>query len=409
MASFFTWLDYSEQDKRKMLDVINLFNEKTTRDELGVGSIRDAFAELFFPGTSTIQTRARYFLFVPWIYQELVNRKVPSQQMRASLRQYEVDLITALATGGEKEGVIGIQAKASLKRLPSNIYWYGLGAWGIRLFPGSQEDYHQAFDGQYRRSRRPHRNDDGDVIESQTFDNWHRGLPPAPSGFLENASFSLTYAEAEYLNERIMTQHSESMLAFLIRSRQTLPTVSFIWEHPQVADMPVALQQQLRHAQNFSEAIHGAALLYNLMLAEQKQATERIEQYHQALQNWATHLSNRQIGFQQWNQDELWAILQTTGSFPSLPTQQFIRDWLKFALEPAIASNIAHDAGARRLIQNREAVLKGGQARLNNPRALELWQGESGTARLDYRWGTARRLLTDILDGLAQENAHVAA
>lgn len=72
MTSSFTWLDYSEQDKRKMLDVISLFSEKTTRDELGIGSVRDAFADLFFPGTSTIQTRARYFLFIPWIYLDLV-------------------------------------------------------------------------------------------------------------------------------------------------------------------------------------------------------------------------------------------------------------------------------------------------------------------------------------------------
>ena len=58
MPSTFTWLDYSEHERRKMLDVIELFGERTTRDELGLGSIRDAFADLLFPGTSTIQTRA---------------------------------------------------------------------------------------------------------------------------------------------------------------------------------------------------------------------------------------------------------------------------------------------------------------------------------------------------------------
>ena len=36
MASTFTWLDYSEHERRKMLDVIELFGEKTTRDELGL-------------------------------------------------------------------------------------------------------------------------------------------------------------------------------------------------------------------------------------------------------------------------------------------------------------------------------------------------------------------------------------
>jgi len=34
MPSTFTWLDYSEQERRKMLDVIELFGERTTRDEL---------------------------------------------------------------------------------------------------------------------------------------------------------------------------------------------------------------------------------------------------------------------------------------------------------------------------------------------------------------------------------------
>lgn len=40
MASSFTWLDYSEYERRKMLDVIELFGERTTRDELGLGGGR---------------------------------------------------------------------------------------------------------------------------------------------------------------------------------------------------------------------------------------------------------------------------------------------------------------------------------------------------------------------------------
>jgi hypothetical protein len=48
-----------------MVDVISAFREQDTRDELGLGTIRDGFANILFPGTSTIQTRARYFLF--WV------------------------------------------------------------------------------------------------------------------------------------------------------------------------------------------------------------------------------------------------------------------------------------------------------------------------------------------------------
>jgi hypothetical protein len=62
MVSQFAWLDFSEHERRKALDVIDLFRERDTRDELGIGTVRDALSDVLFPGTSTIQTRARYFL-----------------------------------------------------------------------------------------------------------------------------------------------------------------------------------------------------------------------------------------------------------------------------------------------------------------------------------------------------------
>ena len=48
--SAFVWLDYSESERRKMLDVVDLFREHDTRDELGIGSVRDAFADMLYLG-----------------------------------------------------------------------------------------------------------------------------------------------------------------------------------------------------------------------------------------------------------------------------------------------------------------------------------------------------------------------
>ncbi len=95
-GSFFAWMDYSERERRQALDVIDLFREQDTRDELGIGTVRDAFADLLLPGTSVIQTRARYFLFVPWIYLEIERRRVPSSQVAARARREEITLISAL-------------------------------------------------------------------------------------------------------------------------------------------------------------------------------------------------------------------------------------------------------------------------------------------------------------------------
>jgi hypothetical protein len=122
MPSTFTWLDYSEHERRKMLDVIELFGDRTTRDELGLGGVRDAFADQLFPGTSTIQTRAKYFLFIPWVYLLLERKQTPSAAVAAKSRKLETELILALAESEDKEGIIGRRSKENLQRLPSNIY-----------------------------------------------------------------------------------------------------------------------------------------------------------------------------------------------------------------------------------------------------------------------------------------------
>ena len=407
MPSSFSWLDHSEQDKQKMLDVISLFSEKTTRDELGIGSIRDAFSDLLFPGISVIQTRIRYFLFIPWIYIDLVKRKTPSHQITAKLRQREIDLINALATSGETKGVIGIQVRAGLKRLPSNIYWYGLGAWGIRQFLGSQDEYHRHLDNSYRRFSQMQRNDDGEPVGSSKLHNWHSGLPPAPDNFPHNITFRLTPIEATYLAERIITRQPHSLLAFLV-DRRAAATASCLWEHPLYAQFPPLIQQQLDHARNFAETMQGAALLYNLMLAEEKQASDLVEKYKEALQCWAAGLADRQAVLEQWDRQQFWQVVAAGGVQIKVPTERFVHNWLTLALNPAVAGTIANHPEARRCIQGREAALKGAQARLINLRALELWQGESGTALLDYRWATAQTLLNDIAEGFAQRDIQEA-
>src|ERR1044072_3150555 len=180
MPSSFTWLDYSEKERRKMLDAIRLFKDQDTRDELGIGTIRDAFADLFFPGTGTVQTRARYFLFIPWMYLRFEKNQVPSWDASARARREELGLIDVLAQSEDADGTIGIQARRNLKRLPSNIYWQGLGIWGIRLYPGSQDQYHRSLDSFYHAAKSVEFNDDKDPIDGGLRPNWDAALPHAP-------------------------------------------------------------------------------------------------------------------------------------------------------------------------------------------------------------------------------------
>ena len=62
------WIDFSKNERNKVLSVIHQLEEPAAVDELGLGAIRDGFADYFFPGTSTVQTRAKYFFIVPYSF-----------------------------------------------------------------------------------------------------------------------------------------------------------------------------------------------------------------------------------------------------------------------------------------------------------------------------------------------------
>lgn len=386
-----------------MRDVLTIFREQETVDELGIGPIRDAFADLLFPGTTTVMTRARYFLFVPWVYLRLERNRVPGARFAARLREDELRLMRALLRTDETEGVIGRVARDRLQRLPSNIYWLGLGVWGIRLYPAGQSDYARTIDSFYSSVRQTlaAREEESDDFALRR--NWHAGLPSIPDGFPDEAVIRLRRVDAEYLCERIASARArtgdESLLAFLARSRDSTD-VDFAWELPNLAAAPAHIGRWLAHLRAFSEAMHGAALLYNLMLAQLDDRDERVDEYEALLAAWRALLDERQADLSRWDRAAFWELVQSSGAGVGPRTQGFVDAWLDLSLDATSRDRLADDPGARGLVERREKALKGGRARLVNKRALENWSGWSGAAQMSYRWGVAARLLDDIYDGL---------
>ncbi len=407
MPSFISWLDYSEHEKRKMLDVINLFRERDTRDELGIGTVRDAFSDLLFPGTSTIQTRAKYFLFVPWIYMDIERRRVSSDKVSAEARRMEIKLITSLIDSKDKDGIIGIDARANLKRLPSNIYWQGLGSWGVRMTPESQDAYHRSLDYYYDSARRIQKNDDGDMVSGVSVGNWHNSIPTKPKEFPAEASFLLSKEEAGYLYERVSSRAQGTLLFFLIDNKKVLPESSFPWETPYFVDatLPPELQIQLTHGRNFSVAMYGSALLYNMMLSEKSEnrddQQELIDTYKDAFNNWSENVKALDSELRNWDRAAFWNIVKGVNSRIPPKTESFINTWLDMVFSSGSVADISKSDTARSLIKSREIFLKRTQARLDNTRALEQWSGYAGTNQLNYRWQRpVRAIINDIVKGL---------
>ena len=385
-----------------MLDVIHSFDEKGTRDELGISTIRDGLADLLFPGTGTVQTRARYFFFIPWIYRELEQRETTSREIADKARAREIELISALEKGGEKKaGVIGIEAREELQRLPSIIYWKGLGDWGVRQFQGSQDQYHRSLDSWYQQKVDRPKTDPGESSEGSGLQsNWHPGVPAPPNGWRWNLDFKLNRGEAKFLRDGILNRNAGSLLAYLVTLEHLLGEADFCWTSEAYGKFPQTNRIQVEHARAFSEVIHGAALIYNLLLAEKANKKDLGESYREKLRDWYKMLENLGSHITKWDTTAFWTLLKDHDVRVARRTVYFVSEWFRQVKTTAQPWKLGDNKEVRRLIKEREQTLKGGLARLENPRALELWNEEAGTGRLDFRWGVSRQMINDILEGL---------
>ena len=402
MASSLSWIDHDSKARERTLRILSLFQEKGSRDELGLGSVRDSFADQLFPGTSTIQTRLRYMLFVPWIYHSLEEKRRPAKCFSIQADKLERDLVQPLMDSDDQAGVFGKTARKRLKRLPSSVYWAGLGAWGIRITPFSQDEYHRRIDEIYRRrdtlkareTDAKGRGDDIDVEQRRATLSWHRRLPAPPKEFPQAVNFALTREEAEFIRDRIHAACPNSLLSFLLDCEPA--DTQAPWEHPDYGNFSKQHEELLKHARLFSEVMQGAALSYNVQLARLRSHDDLVAEHEESFDEWTENLSLKKI--RAWQVSRLWELTMNHGHTITPQTRSFVEQWIDHIRKSPDA--LLSNAEALDLIKRREMKLKGARSRFRNQRALEQWGGYSGVGRLVYRWPNVKVLLNDLHQGM---------
>lgn len=397
MTSSFGWLDNDDEQRRRMIEVVDLFREKGTIDELGIGSIRDTVADSFFPGTSTLHTRLRYTLFLPWLLQ-LAAKQGSAREMVSEFRALEHRLIDSLMAGGEVQGVMGNVARTELKRLPSVAYWSALRQWGLADARSSEAFFRRTVDlGAL--SHRATASDDPEAREVSLGSGLDAHLPKAPSNLLKSTSFALTSDEEDYLSHRISTSTRGSLFAWFIANKPNNvgpgagdARANFPWEASNIADLDSASARLVEHARRFSSLMHGAALTYNLGLAVKARRDDEASAHEAALAAWwesddAEHTART------WDRADWWNEISLRNNRLSPRAAAFVDDWVELVSQgfDAVSSE-----RTTLLIANRERQIKGGRARFYNQAALDRWSGASGLGRLDFRWGITTVHLSDL-------------
>lgn len=390
------WIDFSKEDRQKALDVINLLVEQTAVDELGIGTVRDAFANYFFPGTSTIQTRAKYFLIVSYVLKEAVDGRYGKDVNRilSKIDSEEKECGIRLLKADEKaEGIIGTRVlpKRWVSRKPSDIYWNGIRAYGIFRQDNLSISQYIAqtikLKEQKAMVKLGNRNDDGeenDRDDSDAGDISHIrfwDLPVYNEKWRENLTIELTGEEAYYLDKQIQKSTEGTLLAYILKNHIDLNEYEGFAEMAAVLKNKVTSQlaDMMKLACDFSDLIYMARVRYNVMLSEGEN--------DEALDEWKRVKKK----MKQRVKVDLDAVFRKL-KLDNKSTYIFLCK-LK---EAFIQSDI--DA-VDKYIRKREIQLKGiNRAKLNRTKEFESSKWVGGR-ELNYRFSTARRIVNDIYTG----------
>lgn len=394
------WLDASSAQQKRMHELAGLFSEKDTLDELGLGAVRDTLGSICFPGSSTLHTRARYLLFIPWLHQ-LTGARTPSAQTQRQVREAErrfIEEIRHHSAGADLMGLFGAR-NVRIERLASDVYSWLMIPHGIMFDPSSATSRRLLAQMGY-----------DDVAQAPLI---HPTIPAPPEGFPQvTDGFALAQHEAEWLRERILASSPDTVQAHFLTHRPDRGS-RFPWEDPAAASITGQAAEHLRIAQRFSTTIHGAQLLYNLMLSERQaelfaeRGTDQpprgdAEGYRERIAEWAEEVSSAAA----WDLEEIIGLTEEHRRRPlRAGLRQFLQEW-DAVLQRTGPHGVTEDPEARRMVQARESMLKRSQSRFSNRTLLASWGGASGAGRFTMRWqSSVRRILLDIHDGLERTAA----
>ncbi len=390
------WIDFSKEDRDKVHDVMNLLQEQGAVDELGIGIIRDAFANYFFPGTSTIQTRAKYFLIVSYLLKEAAEGKYGTD-VNTILRRIDQEEkqcgITLLNRNPEADGIVGkrVLPKGWVSRKPSDIYWNGIRTYGIfRKETLSIKEYLDV-----SMKMKVHKNllkfgnreddasdsdkDDKDAGDMVSFQLWD--IPTYTADWKEDLQIELTQNEAEFLRQRIEKSRPSSLLTYILKNRIDVN------EYDGFGALTIALKDQVESgtadmmnlACDFNNLVYMARVRYNIMLSGGKNELANDE--------WTWLSDNLKIN----------SGVDLNSVFGSLQidnpkTYNFLVNLQEYFKNGNIEE-------VDNLIRKREIQLKGvNRAKLSrvNEYPTDYWVGGIW---LDYRFADAKRIINDIYHG----------
>jgi len=414
------WIDFSEDARKKTLTVLASLQEPGAIDELGIGIVRDGFAERLFPGTSTLHTRAKYFFLVPYALKDMERSDNTKKTPRALSREYdktEESIAKRLIVNTNEpigKGIIGARSLHTdlsgnwVKRGPAVMYWNALSTLGfLRNERMSMGGYFAAIAGTSPLKQTEVSPDDeangwnDDQTARQTL--WHVPTGDYARWSVGEAedSIKLTEGEARFFATQVRMKCAGSLYQAVVddadlcdallgltgqASKEDGGAARFERSRMPFQDLFRVARDRIspdlallcRHAATFSDFVYLCRIRYNAQLpALEEVANDAWEDAESYMHEWASALD---VG---WIYEHL-DLFGRGGAYP-------LRAFLSEAKADMLAGDVA---SLDECIRRREREIKRERAKIGREGgSIETWRG--GTW-LTYRSEVAARMLADV-------------
>ncbi|MDE7414486.1 MAG: hypothetical protein K2N05_11975 [Muribaculaceae bacterium] len=401
------FVSFNQEALNRANKVMKLLQGQGAIDELGLGRIRDAFSNMMFPGLSTLQTHAKYFLLMPALYSYLEKCRISdSREARAKVRENEV-IFTQRLVDGSPEGTNGIIGADTLRSRNGYVkydpaYVYHAGMETYHLIPHSVNIYSLLAERSalYLETPRKHRGNEDMIEDSDDLTGNRQIFKTCGENYNFNSkeplSIALNHKEAVFLKQQIIATTSGSLLSYLLDSGLYEKANNYYFDNLDLLlrnNVPDNLYRTYRLALRYSRFAYllrlRYAMLYDTLVGATEAAEKEYGEFNRIFTEYADEFTPESI-------DEIIRFVSKRVTEESCKL---------FIIKCACLMKEGNFDELDCQIQLREKTIKG-RKRSKLLNYLELPKGKpfDSPQPMAFRWNTiVRTVLSEIKEGMINE------
>ena len=398
------FVNFNTEEKKRVAKMMQLLQESEAIEELGIGRVRDHFSNTLFPGTSTLQHHAKYFVVMPSLYYHTAIKSRRFQnlaEVSRYIKEAEIQITRQLSEDENGElrtdltGITGINTYKDalndynkyVKYDPAYIYGSGLARYGI--IPHTSVE-RLILELNKKHFADPHNKsalkceDTTEDADDLTGDKQVIKTCGESYNFFngKTMNLALTEKEASFMKDRIHASCDGTMLAYLIECEYDLPEhVGYFEIGEFLSELDPDVVDIYKKSVLFSKLMHLIDWRFNhryfTSFDKTKEAAECVDEYNKLLAEYKEEINN---------EDAFKALFDYTRSIDMMLTE-FCEDCYK-----AIIENMPTKVDE--LVEAREYSVKRERSKIGNIAYKN--KGRGKPLPNTFRWETVRTMVNEI-------------